>query len=61
MRELLDAGERLAHHRAGLSAVEEELRQLVPQAVAAGVPIAEVARLAGVSRVTVYKILKEAK
>ncbi len=54
-----DARRYLAHVTAEAATAQENLRDGVIQAVAAGVSQSEVARIVGVNRATVYRWLKE--
>ena len=51
---------RLERARTGLERAQAERRQAAVDAHTAGVPIAAIARLLGVTRVTIYRWLEEA-
>ena len=57
---LATVGERRRIMREERAAIAEELRRIVPQAVAAGIPAAEISSLTGMTRSGVYDIVKRA-
>lgn len=58
--ELQATGNKRRNAERELAETTETLHTLIPDAVVAGIPIAEIARLAGVSRQTVYTIQEQA-
>jgi DNA-binding phage protein len=58
-RELREAGRRRTDALAARDAATARIAELAPAATAAGIPMTEVARLAGITRQAIYLALSE--